>query len=224
MTAAIPEPIEVDLNKLVGEYQTFIVEIFRRLDAVSESMAELLSDPLHANAWQNADFCWLQIRKICEYLALGIVLAHHRDGDGVEDLTKWRPRDLLAEANKLSDHPTPTPIALEKNENGNQIMPLSKPVQGKALSAIYGKCSELLHVGSLDRILKDQMPAYDIGQLQNWVQGFNALLRNHVLLLPKVKRAILCVHENGNLSVTLLGGNGEATFNMNDLPDCGLLA
>jgi hypothetical protein len=224
------DEVVVNADLLVSEYGTFINEIFKRLDAVSESLSEIKANPNHPDNWKNCDFCWFQIRKVCEYLALAIVLAHHRDTDAVNDLSKWRPSDLLKQVDKLNAHPTPVQISNQlfvNQEGGRQITPLSKPVGLKIISGIYGKCNDLLHVGKLDRILKAGLPAYDISQLQSWRDGFEGLLRNHILMLPQIKRILLCWHEIGEAKqpqIFLVEGESEGVFVMDNLPEFKLLA
>lgn len=219
----------VDANQMAAEYATFILEIFKRLDAVTKSIGEIEANPQHPDNWKNCDFCWFQIRKICEYLALAIVLAHYRDGDAINDLSKWRPSDLLKQAEKLNDHPTPIQISNElaaNVEGGRQLNPIAKPINHKIVSTIYGKCNDLLHVGKLDRILKAELPVYDISQLQCWRDGFEGLLRNHVLMLPRLKRILVCLHEIGDArppQIFLMEGEGEAIFVKDDLPEFTLL-
>ena len=129
-----PETAEVatEANEvLLGEYKAFMEEIFRRLDAISESIAELKSDISHVNNWKNCEFSWSQIRKICEYLTVAIVFAHHCDTGAISELDKWRPKDLLAQAAKLNEHPTPVPIeaAFDTGSDGEkQIKPQTRPV------------------------------------------------------------------------------------------------
>ena len=215
----------MDADQLAGEYSTFILEIFRRLDAVSESLGEIKANPNHPNNWKNCDFCWFQIRKICEYLALAIVLAHHRGTTAVNDLSKWRPSDLLKQIEDLNAHPTPVRIAIElapNGEGGTQLTPLAKPMNTKTISEIYGRCNDILHVGSLDRILNSKMPNYDLSQLERWLDGFERLLRNHALLLPELKRVLVCLHISGGEAppqIFLMESEGEAVFNTDNLPE-----
>ena len=212
-------------DQLAGEYSTFILEIFRRLDAIAESMEEIKANPDHPSNWKNFDFCWFQIRKICEYLALAIVLAHHRGATAVDDLSKWRPSDLLKQIENLNAHPTPVQIANELVPTGDgerQLIPLAKGIDAKKISEIYGRCNDVLHVGTLSRILKLKIPTYEVSQLERWWSGFERLLRNHALLLPQVKHVLVCLHIKGGEAppqIFLMRGEGEGIFNTENLPE-----
>jgi hypothetical protein len=195
-------------------------EIFRRLDAISESIAELKSNTSHENNWKNCEFSWSQIRKICEFLTVAIVFAHHCDTGAITALDKWRPKDLLAEASKLSSHPTPVSIApdFEKDADGHkQIKPLTKPIAPALISEIYGRASEPIHVGSLERILSGKLPPFDVDQIERWIDGFRRLLTNHILLLPGLKKALVW-RAGAETEFFILGSDG-ADFDPTNLPD-----
>ena len=219
------EGVAIDADQMIGEYATFIIEIFKRLDAIAESMAEIKANPESLDNWKNCDFCWFQIRKVCEYLALAIVLAHHRDTGTVNDLSKWKPSDLLKQVEKLNANPTPVQISnhvVANEEGGRQLTPIAKPITSKIISQIYGKANDVLHVGKLDRILNMTMPGYDLGQLERWWDGFERLLRNHVLMLPQVQRILVCLHNRGSNvppKIFLMEGEGEAIFVTENLPE-----
>lgn len=210
-----------DLAPAIEVYANFISEIFRRLDAAADSITELKANPDHPNGWQNCDFCWFQIRKICEYLTLAIVAAHHFDGHPVSSLSKWRPKELFADVARLNDHPTPVAIAdlIAMGPDGErQLTPVAKPIRAELISQIYGRCSEVLHVGSLERILAGKFPAYEIAQLDHWLAGFKALLSHHMLLLPGIKTVLVCRSEGGERMFFALGADG-AIFDASQLPD-----
>ena len=261
----------IGADQMTGEYATFIIEIFKRLDAIAESMAEIKANPESLDNWKNCDFCWFQIRKICEYLALAIVLAHHRDTGVVDDLSKWNPSDLLKQVEKLNAHPTPVQISTHVTANAEGVRqlehravnphhfviaseakqsrvtkrraglprrfaprnddsyltqftltPLAKPIRSKIISQIYGRTNNVLHVGTLDRILSMEMPTYDLGQLERWWDGFERLLRNHALILPQVQQILVCLHERGSNAspqIFLMAGEGEAVFVTENLPE-----
>lgn len=225
----VTEEAIVNTDLLASEYATFINEILKRLDAISESLSEIMANPDHPENWKNCDFCWFQIRKICEYMASAIVLAHHRDSGEEVELKNWKPKDLLAQVDKLSHHPRFVAISSVLIDQGEtrQPIPLAKPIDAKIISEIYGRSSELLHVGSLKRILESNLPSYEIPQLQLWLSGLTKLMRNHALLLPKVKRVLVCISRFEFASVPeifLMAGEGEALFDMTNLPEFELAA
>ncbi|MCX8475272.1 MAG: hypothetical protein MT490_05680 [Sphingomonas sp.] len=219
MTAAAVS--DGDLARVIDVYANFITEIFRRLDAVDDSITELKANSDHPNCWQNCDFCWFQIRKICEYLTLAVVAAHHFDGHPISSLSKWRPKELLADVARLSEHPTPVAIAdllAVGPDGGRQFTPVAKPVRADLISQIYGRCSDILHVGSLDRILAEKLPTYEIAQLDRWLVGFRSLLSHHMLLLPGIKTVLICRSEGGERMFFALASEG-AIFDTSHLPD-----
>ena len=218
---ALAEPAKNRAVRAIDIYRDFVVEITKRLNAVSDSISELKANPKHPNAWQNCDFCWLQIRKICEYLTIGIVAAHHFDGAAIADLHKWRPKELLAQVSKLNDHPTPVLISSSFGngvDGERQIMPLARPIKPGAISAVYGRCSDLFHLGSLERILSDKLPAYEIAQLDRWLSAFQKLSANHALFLPGIRKVMVCRTEDNEQSFFALESDG-AIFDTSELSE-----
>ena len=212
-----------DKGDLFGLYPNFIEKILDQLDAISESIAEIKANPDHPNNWKNCDFSCFELRKVCEYLTLAIVLAHHCDDGGINDLSKWRPKDLLAQVGKLSDHPTPIPIssrAAALNDGSKQILPFSRPVRAAEISAIYGRCSEVLHAGSLERILDNKLPAYDVAVLEQWTEKLRELLEHHALLLPGIKRVLLF----SDRQFYVLESEGLGVLDNSDLAEFELIA
>ncbi|WP_439568292.1 hypothetical protein [Sphingopyxis sp.] len=223
---AADEPAKAaeDRGHLLGEYPNFIRKILQTLDAVTESIDEMKAHPDHPNNWKNCDFACFELRKICEYLTLVIVLAHHcDDAEAVSDLSKWRPKDLLNQAGKLNEHPTPIPIGKDfaaAEDGSKQILPLSRPARAAEISAIYGQCSDVLHAGSLQRILDNKLPAYDVAKLERWNEAFRKLLEHHALLLPGIKR-VLIYSDNQFL---VLESDGLAVLDTSNLPEFDLLS
>ena len=206
-------------ESLVPLYQNFISEIFCRIEAGEESLSEILTFPNHINNWKNCNFCWLQIRMICEYIALGIVLVHHEHlPEDANTFSKWKPKDLLKEVGKLSGHPNPIPVRV--NHDTKNIETLARPVKITDISRIYGQTGDLLHAGSLNDILGNNIPSYDVRLLRAWLKGFRSLLMNHVILLPNLNKAILCQqNQNGKTVQCELHADGDAVFITETLPD-----
>lgn len=219
-----PAQAAEDQGHLLGAYPNFIGRILQQLEAVAESIDEIKAHPDHPNNWKNCDFACFQIRKACEYLTLAIVLAHHCDDpDSVSDLSKWRPKDLLVQAGKLNEHPTPIRIEKEyiaSKDGSKQILPLSRPARTAEISAIYGQCSDVLHAGSLQRILDNKLPVYDVAKLERWNDAFRQLLEHHALLLPGIKRVL--IYSAGQFFV--LESDGLGILDTSNLPEFELLS
>jgi len=209
------------IDSLVGAYADFVSEISKRLDAIAASFDELTANAEHANAWQNCDFCWLQIRKICELMAVSVVAAHHFDGGHALETNKWSPKDVLLDIAKMNNHPTPIPISdnFADGPNGErQIILSSKAIEMKLISEIYGRCGDILHVGSLNRILEKKVPAYDLAKMAAWLTGFRRLISNHVLFLPGMKKVLVCWWGGSQRQIFLMESEG-ANFVQDDLLD-----
>jgi len=208
-------------ENLRADYENFMKEIFNRLDAIDESLAEIKSAPDHLQNWRNCDFSWIAMRKICEYLVLAILLVHYRDDEAHVDIHKWRPRDIMGDIARINDFPAPIPIKIEIHAGGpHSAIPMYRALSSNVITSIYGKCSELIHVGSLERILCQNLPSFEIAQMQKWVRGLRSFLTNHILLLPKIKHVVICRGSNAPSNgpeIYLAEAESEACFDTSNL-------
>jgi hypothetical protein len=216
-----------DLSKnsayVAEEYQVFVFEIFRRLGAIRLSLDEILANPIHANVWQNCDFCCLQFRKVCEYVAVSMTAVHCDYFDETVNLKKWKPKELLTQVSNFNVFPLPIPISgpQHSRQGTTHLVPLCKAVRVNDISRIYGLCGDVLHVGSLDRIQKMKMPSYNIEQMIGWLRGFDALLVNHVVLLPKIQEALVCLNGNQGSAAKIfaVSARSESCFATDNLAE-----
>lgn len=210
-------------------YPSVVMEIARRLLFCENALIRLTAEPAHEEAWIAADLVALQVRKICEMLLLGSSLAHLFGGNDNFDQRKWRPREAFNELEKINRHPLPAPIDLKVYPMPGgikQIRPLSKPMPFELLSLIYGHCGNLMHVPSADKVLKNQVPRFDVSQFGRWVTGLKRLMAGHVLLLPEMEKILLCIwagEADKNPDIYLMESAGPAAFETSSLPDFDLL-
>lgn len=109
------------------------------------------------------EFCFLQLRMLCELIALGCLVAH---GDIKETRSKalrkaYRAGDIVKRLEEL--HPTfyPSPRKPEFSPGHVHLADYDREFLTKDdLLTLYGKCGDALHRGSLRQLLdpKNQLP------------------------------------------------------------------
>jgi hypothetical protein len=199
-----------------------------RLLASHDALTHIEKDRDSPENWKHLDFVTLQVRKICELIMLGSALAHLDEGSAEINARKWRPKDAFAELSRVNDNPMPIPIHRYwsvQADGSKQIVPASKPLPFQTLSAIYGHCGDLLHVPSAAKVLAEAVTPFDVSKFTAWVNGFAELMSAHVLMLPEIKRVIVCRWQDSNadLEMILMEGDGEAFFEMDGLEDFSLV-
>lgn len=215
-------------NDLEMAYPSVAMEITKRLLVCEEALTSLSAEPSRDDAWISADLVTLQIRKICEMLLLGSSLAHLFGGFDNFDLKNWHPKDAFAELGKINEHPLPVPIVLPFHTlptGERQIIPSSKPMPFSLLSSVYGRCGDLLHVPTAEKVLKGKVSPFDIGRFIKWVSGLKRLMSGHVLLLPEMQKILLCLWKGSRSeepNIYLMEADGPSTFDIAKLPDFDL--
>lgn len=143
------------------------------------------------------EFAHLQIRFICELIALGCLVAH---GDIIPSnkkslQTEWSA-DLIVKA--LSDlHPDFFPIAMRQKGVGGvrTIEPVTPPVMTKqGFLELYGRCGGMLHRGNVKKLLRQKMPVQvNYPEITAKAQKFVDLLSNHMLTMKGGGQVFLCL-------------------------------
>ena len=208
-------------------YPTVMNTLVYRL-ASSDLLLNLIrEDRDNQDNWVRIDSVALQVRKACELFLLGSTLTHFADGAGI-DLSHWHPKDTFREIQRYNVHPLPLPLEPEFRIYGEtkQLVPASKSLPFATLASIYGQCGNILHVPTAAKVLDEKVPSFDWDKYRSWVDGFTSLLKGHVLLLPQIKRVLVCTwtgnpHESPHSF--LLEGDGEAILQTDGLREFDLL-
>jgi hypothetical protein len=131
------------------------------------------------------EFCFLQLRMLCELIALGCLVAH---GD-IEDTRSatlqkaYNAGDIVKRLERLHPnfYPSPrkpvfSPGHVHLDDYDHEFLTKDE------LLTLYGKCGDALHRGSLRQLLdpKNQPPA-DFRDIQDWGQKILNLLSVHLI-------------------------------------------
>ena len=186
-------------------YGRLMEEAKVRLDAIRTLLAgQAFIGPI------KQEFCYLQLRMLCELIALGCLTAH---GD-IEATTRlhkeWQADKIISALSKLSPTFFPIPIKMELLDTSTRrrsftLMPakvdgLDKP----KLIQLYNKCGDVLHRGNLKRLLSDRAPIIvHLPDVARWANQVTHTLNHHAITLNGGNQMIIChmVDENGLVSV-----------------------
>ena len=151
------------------------------------------------------EFCYLQLRLLCELVALSCLVAHgdiaslkaHKIGkaysadDILGQMTKLRPNFYPEAVKQFSDGPN--------RWHFEAIKP--SPLPKDALLSFYGKTHRHLHRGTLKKMLSMDVPLemkLDAPEIIQWAQKFQDLLSIHVISI-RTGRVMLCkLRDPGN--------------------------
>ena len=140
------------------------------------------------------EMSFLQLRMVCELIALGCLVAH---GD-IEEATplqkEWSADKIIAKLSII--HPDFYPVSLQPVIAAGAAYAATEAgfLAKDDLIQLYGRCGGMLHRGSLKKILsRNQKDANQV--LQNIVAALNiiyTLLDRHTILLIDPNTVIIC--------------------------------
>jgi hypothetical protein len=152
------------------------------------------------------EYCFLQLRMLCELIALGCLVAH---GDIEETKSSslqkaYRAGEIVKRLEKLHPNFYPSPRKLVFSPGHVHLGDYDCEFLTKSdLITLYGKCGDALHKGNLRQLLdpKNQPPA-DFRDIQEWGQKILNLLSVHLISRRKGTFHLLVV-----LEASQTGGN-----------------
>ena len=152
-------------EEAMDAYSILMHEAKRRLIAVDIALAGRtgLSERMIC------DFCFLQLRMLCELIALGCLTAH---GDLMTGRLRgtWQADKIIHDLEEL--HPDFYPIAAAK-------VVFTK----EELIKLYWKCGDVLHRGAFETLWSPRRYADAIEEIRTWKEKIEALLSNHAIFM-----------------------------------------
>lgn len=152
-----------------------------------------------------ADFCYLELRMLCELVAIGCLVAH---GDIEATTTSKLQREYAADniIKKLEAlHPNfyPRPVKVTSFANGHHIDRIESGFLTRSeLTKLYHRCGDHLHRGSLAKFRSTAPKRYtaEREQLISWQNKFVVLLQTHHIASLNNLSHYLCYlsHEQSN--------------------------
>jgi hypothetical protein len=177
----VEQPVE--LEEISHLYASLMEEIKGRLDVVGRAATGRLNMPPMAAF----EFCYLQLRKVCEVFALACISAH---GDVPEVRSKllqktYNADQIIKQLGLLQPDFYPVPVLQELDPGTAQpvgVVPVASGFLTKDdLLGLYGECGNHLHRGSIRQLLKNWEPKPDFEKLKEWVAKIMKLLNHHVI-------------------------------------------
>lgn len=157
------------------------------------------------------EFCFLQLRMICELIALGCLVAH---GDITRNTPlsdkEWSAGEITNKLGKLHADFYPTPVS---DSLPAKPRPPNTPItQGRTLTpktagfltkgdlrSLNGRSGDILHRPSLKKFLASRPPsANEFSDIGEWCKKIKNLLSHHTIVLSDNKTMIVCIMRNAN--------------------------
>jgi hypothetical protein len=176
-------------------YANILGEINLRVDAINHCVTGFsgLAPPFVK------DMCYIQIRMICELVALGCLVAH---GDIKQTASEtiqraWSADKIMSTLEGLHPHFYPQPVTQTKTATGWHLQRKPSPLSKSELLKLYHKCGDMLHRGSLRKLLKGQFPhQVNFPEITAPLQKLIDLLSQHVLVMQSGEQVFIAMLKN----------------------------
>jgi hypothetical protein len=185
----------------VNAYATVMREIKIRAECMNVAMVVPNGLPLQLIR----EYCFLQLRLICELIALGCIIAH-RDISASRKFRKEHSAErIMNQLGRLQLDFFPLPIVLKPLTLTFSVLefPNETTLTKSELLKLYGRCGDILHRGHLGNFFTggrlSETNTYD--EINEWKRKIISLLFNHRIMLAKTKSIIICTFDDGNHQV-----------------------
>jgi hypothetical protein len=209
--------ITKDQQRAMDLYSGMMDEMKMRVETVEFAISGLLQ--FHPVIIR--EFSYLQLRMICELIALGCLMAHG-DIPATKTLRKaWSAEEIFKALERLHPDFYPHPVEQISRPGWEELRPIHSGFLTKAeLLSLNGQCGDVLHRGSVRRILAGPISARpDHPDIRDWIRKIRLLLRTHRIGLIGGKSHFVCV-----MSAALAGGKAQVGFAEAALPPSEFLS
>jgi hypothetical protein len=164
-------------------YADLMQEVKDRLDVISRAISSLASGcPTHPFA--QAELGFLQLRYICELVALATCVAHEPARLSKAILKSWNAERTFALLDEFNGHCFPISVLLNANDDQLHFETVSNSLDARKLKEIYSHCGEMLHRGPLKRLITGEGRVYDVNKLHDWANLIGRSLASHTIVMP----------------------------------------
>ncbi|MBA4092033.1 MAG: hypothetical protein C0494_15785 [Sphingobium sp.] len=173
-------------------YADLMEDLKVRLDFLREMLGAIADQVDEPRAYLKAESCFLQVRYICELVALSSLCANERFGLTARLLKSWHAGEILADLTRINPVCFPRAVdVIRENDAISVEVVHQQPLTQEALVSMYNKCGSVLHRGMLKHIIKGDDRLYNLEEVNGWARQLVQLLASHVALVPHGNRVLL---------------------------------
>jgi hypothetical protein len=143
------------------------------------------------------EFCFLQLRMLCELIALASLVAHGDITSNTKLVEEWRAGLIVNKLEGLHAQffPRPVSVAQRPDPLPNEMITNWKGCLTKdELVTLNGLSGDALHRGSLKKLISPKnAPTQHLNDVREWATKIGNLLSSHAIITLDKKSVIACV-------------------------------
>lgn len=197
-------------QKIANNYSQLMKEVKSRLTVLDERLSTL-KDPNHLRpgAFIDAEYCFLQIRLICESIALAAILIHEPAyTNKLKNL--YRADRIFTDLKKINRFCFPRAITGQPKVDGvvQYQVDQSESRGYKWLIKIYRETDQILHRGRIKHLIEGSSRHYPVDKVYVWASELRSLLKYHSIVDQTTGFAIICELKPEGQPVSVILGSG----------------
>lgn len=192
-------------------YRSFMEEIKVRMDTIDRYLKRISDEKGEGDCFTDAESCILQVRYICELIALSTVAAHGLVGVTSRIRDEWNADKIFKLLEGLNANSFPRAVRPSQTV-ASQFELLKGEMDSSELRKVYNACGENLHRGAMKHFFKEARRAYEPEVLVGWINRIKALLTMHVVMILDEGTIIYVTmrDDNGGVAVAHAQADGPA--------------
>jgi hypothetical protein len=147
------------------------------------------------------EFCYLQLRKIAEIMAIGCLVAHGDIKEAASLHGEWNADKIIKRLSGLGGDFFPAPVTLGNGPDGyvKSFTRLATGLTKEEMLQIYYECDRYMHAGTLKKLLKPKNPLrVNYPDITAKAQKFRSLIESHTVLISGGERVFVCYRKPGS--------------------------
>lgn len=192
MTEKIPE-LSIDQTNAINAYTDILNEVRIRILRINT----ILTGTSILQPWITAELGYLQLRMLCELVALGCIVAHGdvEAANGKKLQKEYAEDHIIKTLEGLHPNFYPHPVTCTFPTHGVHIERIDSGFLTKdELLQLYYECDDHLHRASVSRIHHPPNPKKppQIENLLSWGKKFSVLMTQHHIASLSNEQHLLC--------------------------------
>lgn len=209
----LPQLTQAELH-MQGQYADILNEVRTRIEALQT----IVEGTASLQPWLTAELIYLQLRMLCELVAVGCLVAHGDLGkEKLGQLPKLHQAGAIVQQLEVL-HPEffPKPITMTSSNGAHHIEYVETGFLTKAeFLELYAETHQHLHRGSMAFIYRETNPKQppDVETALNWARKLLALLNTHHIKTCLGNKQLICflAHEQADGKALVIAALSPST-------------
>lgn len=211
--------LTAEQNEAITTYADILNEVRTRILSINTIISNTTSLP----PWLTAELGYIQLRMLCELVALGCLIAHGdlKPTKGKKFQKEYAADHIIKSLEQLHSNFYPHPVICDFSTNSIHIERIKSGFLTKDdLLKLYYECGDYLHRGSISKIYNPSNPKQppQIERVLEWGKKFSNLLSQHHIASFTNKKHLLCFlshHQANGSSFVVIAQSSEFEQHMN---------